>query len=189
MMGWLAGIISLLGFLPYILSILKKQTQPHLVTWLIWTVVGTILAVSYYYSANPSFLELLVPLAYVVGPLTITCLALFYGEIKYTLFDLSCFVLALMSLVLGFILKSPFIVLVFNVLLDFFGALPTIYKTYLQPESENFLAWSLFLVGNFLNLIALSSWNWASAIYPVYLFSVSLIITSLIIYRSKKIKV
>lgn len=181
MLNWAAGIISLLGFIPYIASIIRKETQPHLVTWFIWTVVGTILAVSYYYSSDPTALELLVPIAYVIGPLTITCLALVYGNIQYTTFDIGCFIAAILSLFFGYMLNNPFIVLMFNLLLDFFGALPTIHKTYLNPKSENFLAWSLFLVGNFINLLALSEWNVTLASYPIYLFSISLIITGLIL--------
>jgi hypothetical protein len=148
---------------------------------LIWTIVGTILAISYYYSSNPIILELLVPTAYVIGPLSITCLALFYGNIQYSNFDIGCFIAAILSLILGYMLHSPFLVLIFNILLDFFGALPTIHKTYIDPQSENFLAWSLFLTGNFINLVALPEWNVALASYPVYLFTISFIITGLIL--------
>jgi hypothetical protein len=188
-LGWIAGFISLAGFIPYILSIIKKETRPHLLTWMIWTLVGSILAGSYYYSANPSLVELLVPIAYVIGPLIITCLAFYYGEIKYSSFDIFCLSAALFSLVLGVLLKNPFLVLIFNILLDFFGALPTIHKTYLDPASENLFAWSLFLLGNFLNLIALPSWDWVLVLYPFYLFSVALILTLLIVRGHIKIKI
>jgi hypothetical protein len=187
--SWSAGIISLLGFIPYIIAILKKETEPHLITWLIWTVVGAILAGSYYYSSHPSFLELLVPIAYVIGPFLITCLAFFYGQLQYTRFDIGCLIAAVCSLILGYLFRNPFLVLLFNILLDFFGAVPTLCKTYLHPWSENLLAWILFLVGNTLNLIALSVWNVEIASYPVYLFLISLIMTGLILsgpFRLKK---
>lgn len=114
----LAVLFSLGGFYPYILAIIKRRTKPHLFSWGIWSVVGIILLVSYYYSINASYLSLLVPFAYTIGPIIIFFLALKYGEFHYTLFDIACLSAAFLSLILWAVMKDPSIVLLFNLLID-----------------------------------------------------------------------
>src|SRR5690242_18066463 len=67
LLGALAGALSLLGFMPYIVEIVQGKTRPNRATWWIWTVVGAMLSASYYASGSPH--AIWVPLSYVVGPL------------------------------------------------------------------------------------------------------------------------
>jgi hypothetical protein len=179
--GRIAGIISLVGFVPYILTILQGKTRPNRVTWWIWTVIGGMLCASYY-SAGARY-TLWVPISYVIGPLTIAVLSIKYGEGGWNKFDRLCLYGASVSLVLWWLLGSPLIALMINILIDLFGALPTIRKSYYEPETEDRLSWSLFLTGNSINLSAIQNWSLATSIYPLYLLSISAIIMTLINYR------
>jgi hypothetical protein len=71
---------------------------------------------------------------------------------------------------------EPIVALALNLIVDLLGAVPTIIKTWYQPDSEDLLAWLLFLAANGLNLLAIDAWSASRALYPVYLFAVSVVV-------------
>lgn len=179
--GRVAGIVSLAAFVPYILAILRGETRPNRATWWIWTVVGFMLGASYYSSgANHT---VWVPMSYTIGPLATAILSLKYGEGGWTRFDRSCLLGAGVSAVLWWIFSSPLIALLINLFIDFMGALPTIRKSYHEPEKEDRTAWALFFTGNTANLFAVETWTFAISVYPIYMFIGSGLITTLIFIR------
>lgn len=183
----IAGALSCLAFIPYIASILRGETRPHLVTWWIWVFLGTILSFSYYASGAPLF-ALIVPVVYVLGPLAVGLMALRYGEYGANAFDLSCFLGGLGGMALWITTGNPVVALYLNLFVDFCGALPTIRKVARDPLSENLTAWILFLIANALNLLAIlnSSFNFTVLSLPLYLFLITLIVTAFMMRRFKK---
>lgn len=181
--GKVAGVVSLVAFIPYILAILRGETRPNRATWWIWTVVGLMLGASYYSSgANHT---IWVPVSYIIGPLATAILSIEYGEGGWTRFDRSCLLGAGVSMVLWWIFSSPLIALLINLFIDLMGALPTIRKAYHEPESEDRLTWALFFAGNTVNLFAVETWTFAISVYPIYMFLGSGIITALVFFRPR----
>lgn len=184
--GLVAGILSLAAFIPYILAILRKETKPSRASWWIWTVVGFLLGASYYSSgANHT---IWVPVSYIVGPFATAILSLKYGEGGWNRFDRICIFGAGASVVLWWMLSSPLVALVINLFIDFMGALPTIRKSYYEPEGENRTAWTLFFTGNTVNLFAIEAWTFAIAAYPIYMFLGTGAIAALLFLRPRKKK-
>lgn len=175
-LGLLAGIISLGGFIPYIMGILKKKVVPHRVTWTIWTFIGTMLLIDYISASGGINASIWVPIGYVVGPAIIMFLSFHFGEGGYSYLDIGSGILSLISIVLWIITGTPLVALITNIVADAFAAVPTVFKTYHRPETESLPAWGLFLIGNFLNLFVLPKITFGTAIYPFYLFVISLLI-------------
>lgn len=183
MAGMVAGILTLLSFIPYIISILRKKTRPNRASWFIWTVVGFMCGASYY-SAGANH-TIWVPVSYMIGPFFTAILSLKYGEGGWTRFDRGCLAIAGVSLGLWWVFNSPLIALVINLVVDFMGALPTIRKSYYEPEKEDKTAWAMGFMGNTANLFAVERWSFAIAVYPVYMFIGCGIITALVFFRPK----
>lgn len=181
--GKVAGILTLASFIPYIVSILRKKTRPNRATWFIWTVVGFMCGASYY-SAGASH-TFWVPVSYMIGPFVTFALSLKYGEGGWTRFDRGCLAIAGASLGLWWMFGSPLIALVINLIIDFMGALPTIRKSYYEPEKEDKTAWAMGFRGNTANLFAVERWSFAIAVYPVYMFIGCGIITALVFFRPR----
>jgi len=179
--GKVAGIISLVAGIPYIIAILRGQTKPNRATWLIWFVVGCVVGVSYYSSGARD--TMWVPITYIIGPFVITILSFKYGEGGWTKFDRYCLLGACASLVLWWMFNSPLIALITNLFIDFMGALPTLRKSYYEPEKENGLAWALSFLSNLVNIFAVKQWTFAIAIYPIYMIVVSGLITALVLRK------
>lgn len=166
--GIIAGVLAIAGYIPYIYTTIKGKTQPNKATWFIWTLVGGLLAFSYMAEGDAHAIWL--PLGYFLGPLITAILSLRYGYATWTKIDVICIIAALISIIPWVLSKDATMTLLFNVLIDASGAIPTIIKTYREPETEDLTAWVVFFVANTLQLFAISNWlNW-SVTYPIYLF-------------------
>ncbi len=183
-LGLLAGIITLLGFVPYCLAIVQGRTKPNQATWVIWSIVGILLGSSYW--ASGATQTLWVPLSYVIGPIITTAFALRYGADQWSRFDRLCLLGAAVSLLLWFLLRSPQVALVINLVIDLFGALPTIRNAWHRPQDEDRTGWLIFTVGNALNILAIDRWTWEIASYPLYISFANAIVLSLLLRPRKK---
>ena len=163
--GKLAGIISLSAYIPYILSILRKETKPNRASWIIWAIVSTIIALSYR-EAGASY-AFLAPLGYVVGSTIVFILSIKYGVGGWTPFDRKCLIGTAISLVVWQIFDSPMSALLINLFINLLGTLPTARKAWYQPETEDKVFWILVLLGTFVNLFAVEKWIFSMAVYPV----------------------
>ncbi|GAB4523919.1 MAG: hypothetical protein Tsb0014_01950 [Pleurocapsa sp.] len=169
--GIYAGIVGLLGFLPYIITTLQGKTKPNRASWWIWGILGVILGITYYYSGATT--TIWVPICYAICQLITAVLSLKYGEGGWTRLDKICLAGSGISLILWWVFNSPTIALLFTLIIDLLGALPTVIKSYSEPEQESCFSWTIFLIANTLNLIALEEWSIALAAYPFYLFYLS----------------
>lgn len=175
--GLVAGIIGFLGFVPYILDTISRRTRPNRATWIIWAVLGIIIAASYYASGARD--TAWTPIAYALGIFFVMALSFRYGEDGWTRIDKACLICAATGLLLWWLTDNPLLTLYLMIFVDAAGAVPTIRKTYEKPESESRVAWAMFLAGNTLNLFAVGEWTAAIASYPVYLFVLDIIMIAL----------
>lgn len=177
--GYIAGMLALGGYIPYIIAILRGQTKPNRATWLIWTIVGGLLAVSYI-AAGENSKSIWLPIGYFVGPFFTALLSIRYGYSAWSKLDSICVLLALLSLIPWLLTHNPITTLAINVFIDLLGAVPTLVKTYREPETEDLTAWFIFFVANTLQLFAIETWN-LTALYPLYLFFLAGSLTILIL--------
>lgn len=182
--GKVAGIVSLVAFIPYLIAMLRGKTKPNRATWLIWTVVGFMLLVSYRFSgANDT---IWVPISYVIGPLVVFTLSIYYGKGGWNRFDGCCLFGSGASLFFWWMSGSPMVALLINLFIDFLGAIPTVRKVYHQPETEDRFAWVLACMSSIINLFAIEDWTFAIWVYPVYMCIGNGLITALIFIRRKQ---
>ena len=185
LMGVLAGVISAIAFVPYIISTVRGITRPNRATWMIWTVVGVLLASSYHYSGATH--TIWVAVSYILGPLVTFLFSMKYGEGGWGKWDRWCIVGTALSLIFWWVSKSATIGLLASLTIEFFGSIPTIRKSYLEPEKEDKLAWVLSSLGNALNLLAIQKGGgFAITVYPVYMFIEVGLITTLVIYPRRR---
>ena len=186
MLGIIAGCISFFAFVPYIVSIVKGKTIPNRATWLIWSWVGILLLFSY--KASGATDTLWVAISYTIAPIIISFLSFKYGVGGWNKFDLFCISGSVISTLLWFITGSPTLALILFLIIDFFGSLPTIKKSYFYPEQENKLAWLLMVIANFLNIFAAEEIRFSIIVYPLYMFIVGGLILGLCLRNSSFLK-
>lgn len=179
LLGLCAGVLSFAGYAIYIYSTLRGQTKPNRATWWILTLVGIMIATSYYSEGAKN--TMWVPVSYVVGPLLVASLSLRYGESGWEKLDVWCLSAAGASALIWYFYQSPFTVLVVNIIMDFVALVPTIRKSYLRPDSEDALAWTIESSAGVLNVLALESWAFRLAFYPMYLLLINSLVTALLL--------
>lgn len=175
--GIVAGTLATIAYIPYIIGMLRGRTRPNKASWIIWTIVGGLLAITYFLEGDLK--AIWVPLVYFIGPLVIAVLSFRYGYSRWSKLDYACVVFAIISIIPWIFSNDPTITLLLNVMIDTAGAIPTYVKSYREPETEDFTAWFIFFIANTLELFAISKWN-LSAIYPIYLFVSTAIIFAFI---------
>lgn len=181
--GYIAGTFSALGYLLYILAILKGTTKPSRTTWWIWTPI----AVTLYLSADASGAKetLWVALSEVIGITLIAVLSIKFGESSREEGEAYCIIGSAISLVI--LVWMPGAALVVSLITDSFALWPTIKKSMVNPEHEDLAAWSVTQTGNFFNLLAISSVQFGDVVYPVWLFVLDGILLYVLIFRKRRI--
>jgi len=165
--GIAAGILSLTAYPIYVRDILRGNTKPSRVTWWILTLSNLLLTASYYVSGARD--TIWIPISYSIGFLLIAILSIKYGEGGWTILDYACLAGALASALAWVFFNSAEIALYMIIIVDFFGLMPTIYKSYLRPLTENKTAWVLATAASLLNIFAIESWTLAISTYPIYI--------------------
>lgn len=185
-LGVISGIIALSAYILYVFSILRGETRPSRVTWWIWSFMGLVLALSYHSSGA----ENTIWAAYMefLGPFIVALLSIKYGEggIEDRT-DLVCLAGAFLSIVLWVVTKNPVVALVTGLAVDVFALVPTIKKSFLRPEGENFWAWFGTGVADSLNMFAVEKFIFAVLLYPVYMLLSDLIIIFILFFRKKNV--
>jgi hypothetical protein len=178
-----AALLTIGGILPYIRDIRAGKTKPNLISWFTWTLLSGIATaaelsaheyVAAAYTAAAGFQTLLVIL-----------FSLGRGYAKYEAFDVVCQVAALVGVVLWQIFNSPAVGVVATVTVDLIGSLPTIRHAWLRPHEETWSSYALASLGGIFAVAALSTYNWVSLPYALYVASCEALIAGVIITRTK----
>lgn len=200
-LGFYASLIYILSifgkglqFAPLRLVTLAEKSKPSRVTWFIWTFIGAITVSSYYASGATD--TLWVPIILTLEYCVTAILSLFYGEggmwrsdKKQMRRDIACVIGAALSALLWWWFDVPQIALIATILIDAFGAWPTLVKAYLRPQTENRRAWTFTFLSSIANMFAVE-WRWELmtlfiALYPIYMFTANGLITAFL-YRRRE---
>ena len=185
-LGVVAGVIAFLAYIVYIVSIFRGRSKPNRVTWWIWAFMGLVLALSYQFSGAIN--TIWVPYVEFLGPFSIALLSIKYGEGGLTnKTDLFSFLGAVISIILWIIFDNPVIALVTSLAVDSFAIIPTIKKSYLRPEGEDFWAWFGTGLADSLNMFAVEKFTFAILVYPIYMLVSDLIIIFILLLKKKDI--
>ncbi len=133
--GLIAGAISVVCFIPYIITTIKGTTRPNIATWSTWLILSVVISASYSAGAINT---LWVPLCSVIGQSVIVFLALKKGEGCWSNFDKICLFFVGITLASWWHFNSPMIALVMSLIVDFFGILPTIKKSLRRARIRKF---------------------------------------------------
>jgi len=193
-LGEIAGIISFIAYTKYIISVFQGKTKPSRSTWWILTFVGILIfASSYSLEAKES---MWIQLSYVIGPFIIGIQSLFpkYGYGTGLLkIDKICLFGSLTCILLWILFNSPLIALLGSIVVDFIGLIPTIKKSYTDPQEEDPVAWGMEMFASIINALGISVWftlvskDW---IYSLYLLIINFIVLVLLwfpnLFKNKK---
>lgn len=161
--GVIATIVSIASFFPYLRDILKKKTQPHSYTWLIWTILQVTGVVAMFNSGAGIGAMALAAGAVFCGYIFI--LSLKYGTKNITVFDTACLMGSLAAIAVYVFLHNPVMSVILITITDFTGFLPTLRKAYAEPYSETLSLYAMGLIWSAFNIIAIPTYCITTTLY------------------------
>lgn len=171
----LSGILTILGYIPYLRAIVRKETQPVLTTWVIWATLDTIALAAMIVkdTTNGSIISA------AVGSWVVVALTLKYGVIRWAWVDGVCFVGALFGI--GLIFGSPRWALQVTLASILVSAVPTFFSTWQDPNRENKAAWIIYFFACVVAVLSIRKWTMEDAAQPIVFLVVSLVMLVLLL--------
>lgn len=176
--------LTLIAFLPYIYSILRGMTRPHIFSWVIW--------------GSTTFIVFLAQLADgagvgawpigVSGIITIYIAMLAYSrkaDASIKVVDWVFFTLAMASLPVWFVTSDPVWAVIILTFVDVLGFGPTIRKAHAKPYEEQLALFVIMTLRNVVVITALENYSITTVLFPAALASASTLVAILIIYRRR----
>ena len=165
--GIVAGVIALGGAVPYVIDTLRGRTRPNRATWLVYAVIGCCVVASSW--AAGGRWTLLVPVAYIIGPVAILIASIRHGEGGWSPLDRCCLAGAAAGTAAWLLSGDPRVGVWLHTAVDALGTAPTLVKSWRDPQHENRPAWTLFAIASLLNLGAIEPWNVGQAVFAAWL--------------------
>lgn len=182
--GEVAGLVNLVAYLPYFVSIVKGETKPSKTTWWIWSALEIMLSASYVMSGAENTIWL--PIASFVGMVFTAALSLFYGKREWTMIDSICSIGSFLGVIAWTFSGSPVVALSCFLVVDLLAVIPTVSKSWKNPLEEDLFAWVITLASGAINLLALEVWNFSIATLPVYNLIVYAAVVFVLIFSRRK---
>lgn len=182
--GILAGIASFLAHPLYIVAVIKRETVPHIITWILSAFLAGISVFMYHEAGSEE--TIYVPLGDFIGLSIIALLSLKYGRRgNFSRLDWACVAGGLAGIAIFVIAQNPFLAFLATLTAEVLAIIPTMAKTVYFPMEEDFLAWTFTIAGNTLNFFALSWVNSTELIYVWTIFIADGIVWVLILRGMK----
>jgi hypothetical protein len=176
-----ATVIGVGCFIPYILDTFKRKTQPHIYTWLIWTILqATGVIAMFNNGAGIGVLALTIGTFFCAF---VCIISIKYGTKNITMFDTICLIGALLSIGVYVFLHQPLLSVILISAIDFMGVLPTLRKAWIEPHTETLSMYALFLVSGCFSVMALHEYTATTVIYPATLVVINVLATLVIFFR------
>lgn len=179
--GIVAIVIALIGYIPYIRDMIAGKTKPHIFSWLVWgiqTLIGFIAQISD--NAGPG--------AWPTGLTVFICFFIVAYGIRrgiknITPLDWFAFSMGIGATIVWAVTKTPLYSVLLITAADIFGWVPTIRKTYTHPYSETLGSYILIGTKHVLSLFALQHISIITALYPFYLVLMNMFFIVFVITR------
>ena len=179
-----AIVLTLIAFFPYIRSIIRDITKPHVFSWVIW--------------GSTTFVVFLAQLADeggagawpigVSGIITIYIAFLAYtkkSDNTITRSDWLFLLSATTSLPLWYLTSDPLWAVLILTFVDVIGFGPTFRKAYFQPFEEQLTFFSIFVARNIIVIVALENYSLTTVLFPAVIAVACLLFIIMVVLRRK----
>jgi len=177
----IAAGIAIAGNIPYLHDAIRKRVTPHPYTWLVWTIVsGITLFGQIVKGAGVGALPTAVAELFTV---IIFTLSLRYGFKNVRKIDNYFLAAALAGLLPWIITSDPTLSVVIAVSIDLVAFIPTIRKTWLNPQTETPILFGANVLRHILTLMSLNSYNIATTLHSIAMIVTNSIMTLIILFK------
>ena len=164
----IGAISTAAGAVPYILAVKQGAVRPRIVSWVVWSVLAGIMAISAYLEGQmPSALLSLVSF---VGCTAITLLGWRHSSLRLSKLDIVCLIGAIAGIAALVVFKNPLTAILVAVAVDAIAFVPTLVHAWESPEEESLACFALTVAGGLCALVAanMAGASFVGLAYPLY---------------------
>lgn len=184
----LGSIIVALGGASYLIDTVRGKVRPNKVSFFLWS-LAPLIAFAAQLKEGVSFYLALITCVAGVEPLLIFIASFFNknAEWKIRKFDIFCAVISILGLIVWQVTKTGYIAIVFSILADGMASLPTLIKSFHNPETESGWPYLATVISAVITLLVARDYSLSSIGFTIYLFVVCLIIFTLVQFKVGRI--
>ncbi len=170
----------------YLSSILRKRTRPHLFTWLVWSLLSSIVFMAQIHDhAGPG--------SWAVGLDALACLVIAILCLKYrdreiTRSDWIALIASLSAILPWIITKNPLYSVILVSMIDVVAFYPTFRKSWSKPHEESLLTYSISSLKMALSLFALENFTVTTSLFMIVMICTNTIFIVMCHIRRKILK-
>jgi hypothetical protein len=180
-LGLLTLLIGLTSYGLYIRNILRGYTKPHMLSWLIWSLLAAVVFLAQVDggAGAGSWITGLTAVAAFI----IFVLALRYGRSANSFFDWLCLAAAVAAIAIYLGHAGPWLAVVIASSVFVLGLIPTLVKAYRRPREETAMTFWLNGLKFLLAIAALESLSLLTVLYPLTLVIFNWLLVGVILWR------
>lgn len=183
---FIGAAFSVAGAFGYIRDVLRGDTAPNRVTWILWgaaPLLAFIIEVQ-----EGAGLASVMTLVIGVIPIAVLLASTRNPKSMWNLgpFDITCGAISIFGLVVWLASSQPTVGLVAQVVADSVAALPTLRKAWMSPASESAAVFYAGAANGGITLLTLDQWTTAGALFPLAIFLVDIVIGVVVSYEVGK---
>lgn len=177
------ALLNLFGSGTYAFSTIKGKTKPNRVTWFLWA-LAPLIAFSAQLSEGVKWQSIM---TFMVGfgPL-IVFIASFVNRKAYwqiTKLDIICGLLSILALLLWLITGTGLVAISFSIAADLLAGIPTIIKSYKEPETEHPSVFRNGAISAAITLLTIKHWTFANYGFALYILLICVLLYVLIRFK------
>jgi hypothetical protein len=180
----IAIALTVLAFFPYIRTILKGETKPHVFSWVIWGSTTIIIFLAQLADEGGAGAW---PIG-VSGMITLYVAILAYlrkSDSTITKTDWIFFILAMASLPVWYLTSNPLWAVVILTTADVLGFGPTFRKAYIRPFEEQLIFFVIMTIRNLISIAALENYSMTTVLFPAVIAATCMIFIPMVMYRRR----
>ncbi len=182
LLSFIAIILTFIAYLPYIISIYRGKTKPHVFSWIIWGITTCI--IFFAQLADEGGLG-----AWPIGLSGLITLGVAYqaylckSDVTISRIDWAFFISSLATLPLWYLLSDPMWAVIILTLVDVLGFGPTIRNAYINPYHEQLTFYALFAIRNIISIGALENYSITTLCFPVVISVACIVFVMVVLVR------
>ena len=181
--GIAAGVINIVGLVPYVRDVFRHRTKPERATWWVWLALG---GLAFYAQVQAGVTWALVLMATnVLACGLIATLSIWFGYGRFRPKDIVSLVIAALGIVVAQFVDSPLLALLVIISVDIVGYWLTLRKSWIAPYTETLISWAISSIAGAMSVVAVGELDLAKLIYPLYLSTSGLLLVVVITTRRK----
>lgn len=184
-LGLIAGVLSVITYVPYLRDIFRLKTKPERATWFIWAVLSGIAFFSQMAKGATDSLWLVG--VQTIGVVVIFILSIRYGVGGFVRRDMIALGAAGLGLVLWYYTNEAAFALLIAIVIDAIGASLTVLKAYKDPESETLSTWVLSGTAGIFATLAVGSLDYILLAFPVYVIVINYAVATAMILGKRRL--